>query len=76
MRSLPWTCMIPISHELLCSASLEAQVKEKRTHACAPSLSAMNGRSGHSLSTAGSVPSSAPNQPSTSGPLRYQLAEL
>jgi hypothetical protein len=40
-----------------------------QTHACAPSLRAMNGRSDHSFSTAGSVPSGAPNQLSTSGPL-------
>lgn len=46
--------------------------QEGDTHACAPSLSAMNGRFDHTLSTAGSVPSSAPNQLSTSGPLQCQ----
>ena len=44
-----------------------------RTHACAPSLRAMKGSRGHSLSAAGSVPWSAPNQLSTSGPLPYNI---
>lgn len=41
------------------------------THACAPSLRAMNGSSGQSCSTAGSSPSSRPIQASTSGPLAW-----
>jgi hypothetical protein len=50
-------------------APLPSEEEVEATYACAPSLSAMKGRSGHSLSTAGSLPSSAPNQDSTSGPL-------
>jgi hypothetical protein len=52
-------------------AGIIPQVETGReTYACAPSDRAMNGKSGHSLSIAGSLPSSAPNHDSTSGPLQ------
>jgi len=44
------------------------------TYACAPSLSAMNGRFPQSFSIAGSVPSSTPSHVSISGPLYTMLA--
>lgn len=52
------------------SASVRRTWYYRVAHRCAPSANAINGMLGQSNSSAGSAPSSAPNQASISGPLR------
>jgi hypothetical protein len=57
------------------ASSQQREQQQRETHACAPSLNAIKGSRGQSLSAAGSTPSSTPNQDSTSGPLCCSSAQ-
>lgn len=61
-----WSLLAPCLQVAFCHGKARSI-----THACAPSLKAINGSNDQPKSTAGSLPSSAPNHVSTSGPLAW-----